>query len=101
MAAADRSIDATFLGLMGLAATDGLYTALNGITIQQAVEYLEDLLPMVLAVDAASRGTVQSYSVNGRTVAVSADLVERSLRILRQRLANANGGGPVAIGVRL
>jgi hypothetical protein len=101
MAAADRIIDATFLGLMGLSSSDGLYNALNGITILQAIEYLEDLLPLVLAVDAASRGTVQSYSVNGRTVAVSAELVERSLRILRDRLNYANGGGPQTLRVCL
>lgn len=101
MAAADRIIDATFLGLMGLSASDGLYTALNGQTILQAIEYLDDLLPLVMAVDAASRGTVQSYTINGRTIAVSADLVERSLKILRDRLARSNGGGPITMGVCL
>lgn len=101
MAAADRILDAAFLQLVGLDITEPLHKALLGRTIAQATALLEDLLPMVLAAEAAGRGAVNSYTINGRSIGVSPDLIDRALTVLRARMSASNGGGPVTLRVRL
>lgn len=99
--AMDRIIDAGLLRRVGVVVGTPLYLALSGMTISAAVIQLREELAIKLAVEGMNRGAVNSYTVNGRSVTATADLVERTLKILDGLSASANGGGPISMAVRL
>lgn len=97
----DRLVDPSLCARIGLAATAPLYDAIVGMTVREAATMLREEIALKQAIDGFSRGSVTSYSINGRTVTSTPDALDRVARGLESLLAFSNGGGPLPLGVRL
>jgi hypothetical protein len=69
--------------------------------IRDAAIQLREELTIKLAVEGFARGAIGSYTLNGRSITASADLIERTIKALDALSAYGNGGGPVFMAVRL
>lgn len=98
----NTQIDAALLNRIGVTTAHSLHDALLGLTIREAATQLRQELALKAAVEGMNRGAVSGYTINGRSITATADLMERAARGLETMLSFGDGGGgPICMGVRM
>jgi hypothetical protein len=99
MAALSATITSEVLALAGIK-TD-LAAALLGLTWAEARDMLVAILTLTAGNEALRRGSVASYTLNGRSITSDIAQLKQALEVVRTGLTFSSTGGPVTMGVRL
>jgi hypothetical protein len=99
MAALGLIITSEVLALAGIK-TD-LAAALLGLTWAEARDMLTAIITLSAGNEALRRGSVVSYTINGRSISSDIAQLKAALEVVRTGLSFTATGGPITMGVRL